>query len=112
MLREALKPLESQVAVVFIYGAIAKHPDLAHNVADIMIISDRLSSTDVIPHLIKAEGRLGCKINPSTYSVREFNRKVAGGNSYLIALMKQPKIFLVGSENELPKLTAAEKTSC
>ena len=35
MLRVALKPLEKHVVVVFIYGLIAKHPDLAYDVADI-----------------------------------------------------------------------------
>ena len=53
MLRVALKPLEKHVAVVFIYGSIAKHPDLAYDLADIMIVSKGLSSTDVISHLAK-----------------------------------------------------------
>ena len=70
MLREALKPLEKHVAVVFIYGATAKHPDLAHDVTDIMIIAGELSSTEVISHLAKVESRVGCKINPSIYSKR------------------------------------------
>ena len=103
MLREALKPLDQHAAVVFIYGSVAKHPDLAHEVADIMIISRALSSTDVISHLAQAQSRVGCKINPSIYDMREFSRKLAGANSFLLAVMKQPKIFLIGSEADLPK---------
>ena len=98
LLRVALKPLETRAAAVFIYGSIAKHPDLAHDVADIMIIAEGLTLTDVIPDLIKAEAAAGCKINPSLYSVAELRRKLAGGNSYFITLMKQPRIFLIGSE--------------
>ena len=102
MLREALKPLEKHVAVVFIYGSIAKHPNMAHDVADIMIIAGELSSTDVISHLAKVESRIGCKINPSIYSKLELSCKLAGGNSFLITVMKQPKIFLIGSEDDIP----------
>ena len=104
MLRVALKPLEKHVAVVFIYGSIAKHPDLAYDVADIMIISRDLSSTDAIAHLAKVASRIGCSINPSIYSMRELSLKLAGGNSFLIAVMKQPKIFLIGSEDDIPTM--------
>lgn len=104
MLRVALKPLEKHVAVVFLYGSIAKYPDLAYDVADIMIISNGLSSTDVISHLAKVESRIGCKINPSIYSVRELGLRLAGGNTFLIAVMKQPKIFLIGSEDDIPTM--------
>ncbi len=108
MLRVALKPLEKHVAVVFIYGSIARHPDMAYDVADIMIMSNGLSSTDVISHLAKVENRIGCKINPSIYSVRELGLRLAGGNSFLIAVMKQPKIFLIGSENDITRLPRME----
>src|SRR5437870_4262667 len=108
MLRETLKPLEKQVSAMFLYGSIAKHPDLAYDVADIMIVAAGLSSTDVMPHLIKAQRRVGCKIIPSIYSVRELSRRLVCGDTFLITVMNQPKIFLIGSDDDIPRLPGME----
>ena len=103
VVREALAPLEKHIAAAFIFGSLAKGTDTAHSDVDVMIIGTKLSYTDVIPHVVKAQSRIGRTINPSIYTAAELGRKLAGANSFLVAVMKQPKIFLIGSESDLPK---------
>lgn len=103
VVREALAPLAKHIAVAFIYGSLAKGTDTVHSDVDVMIIGMKVSYTDVIPHVVKAQHRIGRTINPSIYTAAELGRKLAGANSFLVAVMKQPKIFLIGSEGDLPK---------
>ena len=109
MLREAFQPLDKQVSAMFVYGSIAKHPDLAYDVADIMIVAEGLSPTEVMPHLIEAQRRVGCKIIPSIYNVRELRRKLACGDTFLTTVMNQPKIFLIGSDDDIPRPPGMER---
>jgi hypothetical protein len=104
VMRETLAPLEKHIGAAFIYGPLAKDIDSSHGEVDMMIIGTELSYTDVIPHVIKAQSRIGRRINPSLYTAAELGRKLAGANRFLVAVMKQPKIFLIGSESDLPKL--------
>src|SRR5258706_6727577 len=104
VLRAALAPLLKYIGAAFIYGPLAKGIDSAHGDIDVMIIGTELSYTDVIPHVIKAQNRIGRSINPSLYTAAELGRKLAIANRFVVALMNQPKIFLIGSERDLPKL--------
>jgi hypothetical protein len=45
------------------------------------------------------------EINPAAYSLDEFRRRVTRDDSFVSAILAQPKLFLVGSENELRELT-------
>ena len=104
VLRAALAPLLKYIGAAFIYGPLAKGIDSSHGDIDVMIIGTELSYTDVIPHVIKAQNRIGRSINPSLYTAAELSRKLAIANRFVVALMNQPRIFLIGSERDLPKL--------
>ena len=54
--------------------------------------------------LEKAETQLGRKINPTFYSSAEWFRKNKEGNNFVTKILQRPKIFLIGTENELGKL--------
>lgn len=104
ILREALKPIGKQIRVAFIYGSIAKQEDTATSDIDLMIIGINLTYADMFQLLEKTEAQLGRKINPTFYSPLEWSRKNKEGNNFIIKILKQPKIFLVGTEDELVKL--------
>jgi uncharacterized protein len=103
MLRSALRPLSTQVAVAFVYGSVARQAETAQSDIDLMVVG-KASIDDVISHLASVEKNTGRPINPTVYSVSEFKAKIADGNHFLRAVLKDPKVFLLGGEDELGKV--------
>lgn len=58
--------------------------------------------------LAKAEEILGRKVNPTLYSPEDFSRKVRDDNHFLTRVINQPKIMLIGDENDIPSGSPAE----
>lgn len=104
VLRETLKPVAKQIQIAFIYGSIAKQEDTAKSDIDLMVIGIDLTYADIFELLEKAEAQLGRKINPTFYSTSEWLRKNKDGNNFVTKMLQHPKIFLIGTENELVKL--------
>lgn len=101
VLREALTPISKHIRIAFIYGSIAKQEDNAKSDIDLMIIGTGLTYADIFELLEKAESQLGRKINPTFYSTSEWLQKNKDGNNFVTKVLQHPKIFLIGSENEL-----------
>jgi len=105
ILRAALEPVAARIDAAFIYGPMARGTMKEHSDIDLMIIGCDIEYADVIPHFIAAARYLGRTINPSVYRADEWRRKVAAGNRVMLALMKQPKIFVIGTQDAIPQLT-------
>jgi predicted nucleotidyltransferase len=101
VLQEILKPIASQIQVAFIYGSIAKNEDKAESDIDLMLISNELSYTELYPLLEIAQAKLGRQVNPTCYAPDEWARKHKEGNNFINQVIKLPKIFLIGTENDL-----------
>jgi predicted nucleotidyltransferase len=103
ILRLALLPLSDKIQAAFIYGSIAKGSDTAKSDIDILIIGTDLAYADVYEALSAHESDIGRPVNPSIYSTQELQRKLAEDNAFVSRVLEQPKIFLIGSGNDLPK---------
>ena len=101
LIRDALKPIFKQIIVAFIYGSIAKENSTSQSDVDLMLITDKLTYTDIYPLLENAGGQLKRTINPTIYSSTEWTRKIKEKNNFLTRVLEQPKIFLIGNEHEL-----------
>ena len=101
-LRAALKGLQPEIRAAFVYGSIAKREDTARSDIDLMVISDRLSYADLFQALEPLNERLGRPVNPTVLSVVEFKRKAGSRDSFLPRVLAQPKIWIVGGEDDLP----------
>lgn len=104
VLRDALQPITRQIRAAFIYGSVAKQEDTAKSDIDLMIIGDDLTYADIFQLLGKAELALNRKVNPAFYSIAEWIRKNSNGNDFIAKIIERPKIFVIGTENELAKL--------
>jgi predicted nucleotidyltransferase len=102
VLRQGLLAISSQISVAFVYGSVAKGTDTAKSDIDVMVIGDELAYPEVYSILMPVEEQLGRKINPSIYSNEDVKQKLKKGNAFLTRIMAQPKIFLIGSERDLP----------
>ena len=43
---------------------------------------------------------LGRKVNPTLYSMEDFAKKLRGDNHFVTRVIDQPKIMLIGDEND------------
>jgi len=103
ILRLALLPLSDKIQAAFIYGSIAKGSDTAKSDIDVLIVGTELAYADVYEALSAHESDIGRPVNPSIYSTQELQRKLAEDNAFVSRVLEQPKIFLIGSDNDLPK---------
>ncbi|MGH8768924.1 MAG: nucleotidyltransferase domain-containing protein [Burkholderiales bacterium] len=103
ILREALKPVTDSVDVALIYGSVASGDERAASDVDVMIIG-KLKFGDAVLALSSAEESLRREVNPHVYSSREFKEKIANREPYLMRVVESPKIFLIGTDDDLGKL--------
>ena len=101
VLREALTPLHQRILIAFIYGSIAKQSDNTRSDIDIMIIGEDLTYSDFFKIVTEAESKLNRKINPTFHTPHEWKQKIGEKNHFISNIIKQPKIFLIGTEDEL-----------
>jgi predicted nucleotidyltransferase len=100
-LRDALRPLASQIRAAFVYGSVAKREDVAASDIDVMLISDSLTYADVFSALEKTSVRLGRPVNPTILSAKDLARRRKGDNAFVKRVLAQPKIWLIGEEGDL-----------
>jgi predicted nucleotidyltransferase len=104
-LRSALKPLSSSIRVAFVYGSVAKSEDRAGSDIDLMIVSDSLTYAEVFGSLERAAKSLGRPINPTVYTEAEFSKRSREENVFVRRVLEQPKIWVIGSVDDLPVAT-------
>jgi len=104
-IRSALATLEPQIEVAFVFGSAARQEERAASDVDLMILGD-VPFSDVVAALAPAQKTLAREINPNVFAAAEFRSKLAAGNHFLRSVMKEKKLFVLGSEHELKKLAA------
>ena len=101
VLRVALAPLEAQISTAFVYGSVAKQQDTAQSDIDVLIVSSTLGYADVFGALESATTQLGRKVNPTLYTPEDITKRLAQDNAFVSRVLQQPKIWLIGSEEQL-----------
>lgn len=94
-LQGALATVLPQLTQAFIYGSIAKGEEHAGSDVDVMLVGDDLSYTEIMALLEPVELQLQRTINPTIYSVTEFEERLAQGQSFLTKVTTLPKIDLI-----------------
>ncbi len=99
VLRKVLEPIKDSIVYAFIYGSIAKRKEKTKSDIDLMLIGNNLNYGDVMDLLIPIEGKLGRPVNPTIYSVRNFRKKLSEKNNFIIRVMAQEKITVMGAKD-------------
>jgi predicted nucleotidyltransferase len=102
VLRAALAPVSRSIRAAFVYGSIAKGQDTAASDIDMMVITDGLTYADLFAALEEASVQLGRKVAPTVYSSKELAKRVKQDNAFVTRVLAQPKLWLIGNENDLP----------
>jgi predicted nucleotidyltransferase len=100
VLGHALNPFGGQIDCAFVYGSVARNHEHALSDVDLMVIGT-VGLAALAPTLRKAESRLGREINVTSYSAREFRRKVTSQDHFLSEVLRAPKEFVKGGQRDL-----------
>ena len=99
----SLKPVLEKIKGIkasFIYGSFAKSEEKQGSDIDVFIIGN-VSENLLIDSLARVEKKYQREINYALYNFDDFVKKKRNKNPFILDVLKQPKIFLIGGENDL-----------
>lgn len=100
-LEEALAPLAKKISAAFVYGSIAEGRDTVRSDIDLMVLASRLDYPSLMLALESAEKRLNRTLNPHLMTPAEWKRKLVAGNPFVTKVRARPKIFVIGSDEDI-----------
>lgn len=107
-LRSALAPLASRINAAFVYGSVADGTDTANSDIDVMVVGTA-TFEEVVRALHPCQEQLRREINPNVYGPAEFKKKAKEKDSFLTRVLKDPKLFILGKEDDFRKLGSDRK---
>ncbi|NBW51541.1 MAG: nucleotidyltransferase domain-containing protein [Betaproteobacteria bacterium] len=102
LLANALVPLQPPLS--FIFGSVASGTETASSDVDLLVIGD-FGFANLVRAVHPVQAELGREINPVVYSVPELQRRVQAQDAFVMDLLRKPKIYLVGTDDDLSQLT-------
>ncbi len=109
VLREALTPLAAKVDVTFVFGSVAQGKEGVSSDVDVFVIGEA-SFANVVHVFAKVHEQLGREVNPVVMPKDLFRKKLKEGDHFVARIMKEPKLFLIGTANDLGKLAKDQPT--
>jgi predicted nucleotidyltransferase len=101
VLNSALEELRRKITLAFVYGSVARSGETARSDVDLMVVG-KVDFSTVVSKVAKAQKALNREINPTVYSVKEFQSKLLG--NFLKNVLAEKKLFIIGDENVLRQL--------
>ena len=98
-IKEALRRV-STITFAFIYGSYAK--DRENYLSDIdLVIVGKINEDELITELDRLEEYLKREVNYKLYKPRDYRRLVKQKEPFIMEILRDKKIMLIGEENEL-----------
>jgi predicted nucleotidyltransferase len=98
-IRNALSSINA-IKFAFIYGSFATQREKSTSDIDLMIIGDPdVSRLNV--KLSELEEKLRREISPTVYSLQEYRNRKRAKSGFIMDLLKNPKIMVMGQESDL-----------
>lgn len=101
VLREALG--EGEIQIAFVFGSVASGAERAASDVDLMVIG-AISLRQLSKRLSGLAAKLGREINPHVLTPAEFARRIKERDHFITSVLETPRLFVIGSEDELGKL--------
>lgn len=101
-LRESLEKI-GNIETAFIYGSVARSLEDVKSDIDLMVIGD-VDMDNLHAAVSSAEESLGREINFTTFDASEWQKRIAKKQSFVMDVIKNPKIFLIGNEDDFRKI--------
>ena len=102
VLADALRPLTPQPELALVFGSLARGEEQANSDVDLLLIAD-CSFGDAVKTLYPAQEILQREINPVLYTADEFARRIAAKDGFVLNILANPQLFVIGNANDLGK---------
>lgn len=96
----ALENVTTEIRLAFVFGSIAAGKETSVSDLDLMVIGD-VSLEDLDAPISEIASRTNRIVNLVAYDVAEFREKVNSGNHFLTTVLRNEKMFIIGSERDL-----------
>jgi predicted nucleotidyltransferase len=103
LLRDALADLAGKIELAFVFGSLAGGEPRPDSDVDICVIGD-VSLLDVVTALSRPADELGREVNPVVMTAAKFSEQASKQERFIMRLLDEPKIFLMGDDHEFAKL--------
>ena len=100
VVRNALLPHAARIGAAFIYGSVAAGTETSRSDVDVMILGG-LPFAEAVKALAPAQVSLRREVNPTVMKSAEFLRKRRAKDSFVSAVWKAPRLWVIGSDHEL-----------
>jgi len=90
------------IKYAFIFGSYAKGEENAQSDIDLIVVGD-VDIDSIDERMTGLEKKLGRSINYLTFDEREFSRKRRKRDGFIMEVLKDKKIMLIGDEEHLKK---------
>jgi len=107
VVRAALNPLKRRIVFAFVYGSVGRGEEQSGSDVDLMVVG-QVGLSDLALPVRRLRERLGREVNPTVFSAGEFAAKARVGEGFVHAVLDKPKLFVVGSENDVARALGAE----
>lgn len=91
------------IEYAFIYGSFAAGTENEKSDIDLMIVGE-MPLEDLLKRLREPEKLLGRDINPSLFQISEMKQRMKDHDPFIGKVMADPKIMLIGNEDDLRRL--------
>ena len=102
VLASALQALTPAPELALVFGSMARGNEHAHSDVDVLLIAD-CSFGDAVKCLHPAQEVLQREINPVLYTAAEFVHRIKANDGFVLNILAQPNLLVIGSENDLGK---------
>lgn len=99
VITQALKTIKG-IKAAFIYGSVSKGKEGPISDIDLIIIGD-VKIEQIYSQIRKAENNLKREINVDIISPEEWFKRKQKKDSYILDIIKNKRIFILGTENDL-----------
>jgi hypothetical protein len=101
VLNSALAPMRKSLNVAFVYGKTAKEQEASADAIELLLIGENTTYGELLSRLPVAERLLRRKINPNLYSLPDFHRRLREQQGFILNVLSERKIFVLGDETDL-----------
>lgn len=101
-IREALEEI-GNIKFAFIYGSYAKAKETSFSDIDLAVIGNP-DEDKLIKELDRLEEKFQREINYKLYTFKKFKKEIEGKEPFILEILRDKKVMLIGNENELRKI--------
>jgi predicted nucleotidyltransferase len=103
VLREALLPLNEHIELAFVFGSVARGAEEWSSDVDVLVVG-AISFEQVVHALYPTQEQLMREVNSVAISSENFRHEFQKNDRFIRRIVEEPKIFLIGTNDELEQL--------